>query len=99
MTTDVKFDQRTVAMTVGMKRSPARTTFKHALLIAVGLVMLYPLIWMLGASFKEGEDIFSEVSPIPNPFTLENYARGWEGAGVGFGTFILNSTIVALLSV
>jgi len=99
MTTDVKFDQRTVAMTVGMKRSPARTTFKHALLIAVGLVMLYPLIWMLGASFKEGEDIFSEVSPIPNPFTLENYARGWEGAGVGFGTFILNSTVVALLSV
>jgi multiple sugar transport system permease protein len=67
-------------MTVGTKRSAGRSTFKHALLIAVGLVMLYPLIWMLGASFKDSEHIFSEVSPIPNPF-------------------ILNSTIVALLSV
>jgi multiple sugar transport system permease protein len=99
MTIDTKFDQSTVAMTVGTKRSAGRSTFKHALLIAVGLVMLYPLIWMLGASFKDSEHIFSEVSPIPNPFILDNYVRGWNGAGVGFGTFMINSTIVALLSV
>lgn len=99
MTTETKFDQRTVALSVGRRKSPVRDAFSHALLIAFGLVMLYPVIWMLGASFKDSAHIFSEVSPIPNPITLDNYARGWEGAGVGFGTFLVNSTVVALLSV
>ena len=99
MTTDTRFDQSSVALAVGKHRSPAKTAFSHALLIAFGFVMLYPLIWMLGASFKESQFIFSEISPIPNPFTLENYTRGWQGAGVGFGTFLVNSAIVAGLAV
>ncbi len=99
MTTDTKFDERTVALGVGQQRSRVRSTFSHTLLIAFGIVMLYPLIWMLGASFKESENIFSEISPFPNPITFDNYVRGWDGAGVGFGTFMLNSTVVALLSV
>ena len=99
MTTDTRFDQSSVALSVGNRRSPVRTAFTHALLIAFGFVMLYPLIWMLGASFKESQYIFSEISPIPNPFTTENYVRGWSGAGVGFATYLINSSIVAGLAV
>ena len=80
-------------------RRPKRRPLAHLMLIGFGLLMLYPLIWMLGASFKESEFIFSEVSPIPNPVTLENYKQGWEGSGIGFGTYFLNSTIVSGLSV
>jgi multiple sugar transport system permease protein len=99
MTTETKFMQSSRFLSVGEKRSPARNAFSHALLIAFGIVMIYPLIWMLGASFKESEFIFSEISPIPNPITLENYERGWQGAGVGFGTFLLNSAVISALSV
>lgn len=71
----------------------------HFMLIAFGFLMLYPLIWMLGASFKESEFIFSEVSPIPSPATTDNYVSGWSGWGVGFGKFFWNSTVIAALSV
>ena len=80
-------------------RETKRSPLAHLMLIGFGLLMLYPLIWMLGASFKEGQFIFTEVSPIPNPATLENFEQGWRGSGIGFGTFFLNSTIVAALSV
>ena len=83
----------------GRRRTKAGSAFSHFLLIGFGMLMLYPLIWMLGASFKDSESIFSEISPFPDPLILDNYARGWEGSGVGFGTFFLNSTIVAVLSV
>lgn len=82
----------------GNRRAKPRP-LAHLMLMGFGLLMLYPLIWMLGASFKESQFIFSEVSPIPNPVTLENYEQGWEGSGIGFGTYFLNSTIVSALSV
>lgn len=89
----------TTGVRYGRRRGRGRDAFSHFMLIALGALMLYPLLWMLGASFKESEDIFTQISPIPNPATLDNYVRGWQGSGVGFGTFFLNSTIIAVLSV
>jgi multiple sugar transport system permease protein len=68
----------------------------HLGLIAFGAVMLYPILWMIGSSFKETTAIFTELSPWPNPIVTENYSRGWEGVGVPFSRFFTNSTIVAV---
>jgi len=84
---------------IGRKRGKRRDAFSHFMLVGFGVLMLYPLIWMLGASFKESEDIFTQIAPWPDPATLENYVRGWSGSGVGFGTYFLNSTVIAALSV
>ena len=36
-----------------------QTIARYIILIAVGLVMIYPMIWMVGASFKAtNEEIF-----------------------------------------
>lgn len=98
MTTDVRDDYTTSTIRYG-RRVKGRNALSHFMLIAFGVLMLYPLIWMLGASFKDSESIFSEITPWPDPIVLDNYARGWNGSGIGFGTFFLNSTIVAVLSV
>ncbi|MFK4790750.1 carbohydrate ABC transporter permease [Microbacterium sp. ZW T5_56] len=99
MTTEITTDY-TRDVADGFRRNRrGRNALRHLLLIGVGFVMLYPLIWMLGASFKDGAHIFTEISPLPNPVELENYERGWRGSGIGFGTYFLNSTIVAVLSV
>lgn len=61
----------------------------HILVCAFGLVMIYPLVWMVMSSFKDTNTIFTTAtSLIPEKFTLQNYVNGWKGfAKVGFGTF------------
>lgn len=84
---------------LGRRRSKGRLALSHFLIIGFGLLMLYPVLWMIGSSFKDSADIFSEISIFPNPVNLENYERGWQGSGIGFGTYFMNSAIVAGLSV
>jgi len=58
-------------------------------LISVAITCIYPLLWMVSASFKTQETIFTNLSLIPRHFHFGNYARAWvEG---GFGRNFLNS--------
>ena len=48
----------------------------HVLVCAFGLVMIYPLVWMVMSSFKDTNTIFTTAtSLIPEKFTLQNYER------------------------
>ncbi len=50
------------------------TFFKYFVLIAVGFIMIYPLIWMVGASFKTSNaDIFTNLSPISFSLDADNH--------------------------
>ena len=51
----------------------------HTLLLAVSVFMLYPLLWMLAASFRPENEIFSSASIWPSEWSLDAYARGWNG--------------------
>lgn len=43
-----------------------QTIARYIILIAVGLVMIYPMIWMVGASFKAtNAEIFGSIGFIP----------------------------------
>jgi len=72
---------------------------KHVLLIAAALVMLYPLLWMVSASFKPAEEIFTNLSLLPARPTLSNYTDGWNGLGQPFTGFFLNSIALCALAV
>jgi multiple sugar transport system permease protein len=72
----------------------------NIVIIALGLAMLYPVIWLIMASFKEGSQIFSDPSLLPKVWTAKNYAAGWKGIGnVPFGAFFVNSFIVCICCV
>jgi multiple sugar transport system permease protein len=75
------------------------TLLRHALLILAGFVMIYPLLWMVGSSFKPENLIFSEPSPIPEVWDWSNYVEGWTALRVDFTTFYKNSFIIASLAV
>lgn len=72
----------------------------HVLVCGFGLVMIYPLIWMVMSSFKETNTIFATAgSLIPEKFVLENYANGWKGFGnVSFSTFFKNSLFISIVA-
>jgi len=56
-------------------------TIRYLVLILVGIFMVYPLIWMLGATFKNNSEIFSSMNPIPKYPTLD----GYKGAMTSYG--------------
>lgn len=72
----------------------------HFFVSMVGLLMLYPLFWMLMSSFKESNTIFTTAGQlIPSKITFENYFNGWQGFGVGtFSIFFKNSLIITILA-
>ncbi|GGF71908.1 ABC transporter permease [Paenibacillus albidus] len=73
---------------------------KHLLIIACGLLMLYPVMWLLASSFKPNNLIFASSGLWPKTFTLDNYVNGWKGLqGITFSRFFLNSAVISVLSV
>lgn len=61
------------------------------LLTFVGILMLFPFIWMLVTSFKQGADVFN-LSLIPSNPTFKNYIKLFSGSN--FPWWFLNSFIV-----
>lgn len=77
-----------------------RHTLTHLFIIALGIVMVYPVLWMIVSSFKPNTMIFSDPGLIPKAVTLENYVTGWQGyAGTTFGRFFLNSLFMCVVSI
>ena len=72
-----------------------RAIGKHVLLSAAALVMLYPLLWLVVSSFKPNADIFRDLSLFTTNLTTENYVNGWNDLQHPFGTFLLNSALIA----
>lgn len=86
-----------------MKRKTGRlleAALTNLIIIVLGIGMLYPVAWLIAASFKESNTVFSDLGLIPKAFTLQNYAQGWKGIGiVGFATFFKNSFVICALAV
>lgn len=72
----------------------------HIIVCGLGLVMIYPLVWMVMSSFKETNTIFTTAGQlIPEKFVFTNYANGWKGfAKITFATFFKNSLFIAIVA-
>lgn len=69
---------------------------RHAITIAVLVVMLYPVLWMVDASFRPNSQIGSSLLPFTGDFTFDNYIAGLtSSATLNFGKFFFNSFVLA----
>lgn len=82
-----------------MNSKVVKRSIGSVVICACGLIMIYPLIWMVMSSFKPNNTIFSTSTQlIPQNFTMENYVGGWQGFGdTSFATFFKNSLFVTVL--
>jgi multiple sugar transport system permease protein len=71
----------------------------HALLLVVLVAMIYPMVWLVGASFKPENQIFTTMNPLPLAFTFANYITGWTATGTSFTVYLSNSLTVSLCTV
>ncbi|WP_097003173.1 carbohydrate ABC transporter permease [Lacrimispora amygdalina] len=72
----------------------------HVIVCGLGLIMIYPLVWMIMSSFKESNTIFTTAGQlIPKKFVFSNYSTGWKGfAKIGFIIFFRNSLFIAIVA-
>lgn len=69
-----------------------RTVFIHIVMIAIGTLLLYPLIWMFFSSFKTNKEIFGSLSLLPKEPVWDTFIKGWRGTGqITYTTFYLNT--------
>ncbi|SEE84116.1 carbohydrate ABC transporter permease [Ruania alba] len=71
-----------------------RSMGKHAVLIAVSLLMIYPLLWMIVSSLRPTEVIFRTPGLWLNELYVENYSDGWFALSQAFDWYLVNSAIV-----
>jgi len=67
-------------MTLGKKKYLAKF-LQYAVLIFVGFFMVYPLLWMIGASFKTNSEIFSSIGFIPKNPTFDGFKNAMKNYG------------------
>ena len=64
-----------------MKNRDIKTGITYVLLGIVGVVMLFPVIWMLLACFKSNNEIFGSLSLLPESWSFEAFVKGWKTTG------------------
>ena len=68
-------------------RVKINTCIRYVVLIVVGLVMIYPLIWMVGATFKSNNEIFGGIGFWPQNPTLSGYKSALKSYGGDINVF------------
>ncbi|MDD6345349.1 MAG: carbohydrate ABC transporter permease [Oscillospiraceae bacterium] len=64
----------------------------YIILSALGIFMLYPVIWLIGASFKSNSEIFSSIWFMPESFDFTPYINGWKTSGAyTMGHYFMNT--------
>ena len=71
--------------------------WRYTALLAVAVLMLYPLAWLVGATFKTNAEIFTEIGIIPSRLSFDAYVKGWQtSTEYTFATYFLNSFLITV---
>ncbi|WP_414545568.1 carbohydrate ABC transporter permease [Nostoc sp. CCY0012] len=82
-----------------MRNSRLKTIFIYALLAAIALLTLFPLLWLISTALKSPTENILQSPPqlLPSEPTLNNFVRVWQS--LPFAQYLYNSTLVAILTV
>jgi len=82
------------------KQSVLGVGARQVLLIALLILMLYPVLWMVAASFEPSAQIFVNAGLLPKAWTFSNYQHGWYPLqNLSFTRLFSNSLTIACLAV
>lgn len=80
-----------------LRKEKFSAAVRYGLLLLMGLVMLYPMIWLIGASFKTNAEVFTEIGFWPSRFDFGAYAKGWRtSTEYTFATYFINSFLIII---
>lgn len=75
----------------------AKRLVDYGVIFVIGLVLLYPIIWMFSSTFKSNEEIFGSIRLLPRSLSFDYYVEGWKGNGkVSYTQFFMNTFMLVL---
>ncbi|TCL70024.1 oligogalacturonide ABC transporter membrane protein [Hydrogenispora ethanolica] len=83
-----------------MQKKIVATATTYILISLLGLLMIYPLLWLVSGSFKSNAEIFNSFQLIPSRINFDAYIRGWVGLGQQtYSNFFINTIKMVVPSV
>lgn len=81
-----------------MSRVSKSAILRYFLLTAGALVMIYPLLWLLGATFRSNQELFSTAGILPRHPVLEGWRKALTSYGGQIGLFkaMRNTYLIAI---
>lgn len=82
-----------------MQKSQLKIFIIYALLAAIALVTLFPLLWLISTALKSPTENLLQSPPqlLPSQPTLNNFFQVWQS--LPFSQYFFNSILIALLTV
>lgn len=71
------------------------SVFLWAFLIALAVVVVYPLLWMVMNGFKTNSELFGNPFAMPTHWSFDNYVKAWNR---GVQDFVTTSVLVTITS-
>ena len=88
------------------QRAKVSAFLRYTVLIIVGIIMVYPLIWMVGATFKTNSEIFTSAWFWPKNPVFDGYDNAFKSYEMGMASaqawllflIVMTFTAVAFIS-
>jgi multiple sugar transport system permease protein len=83
-----------------VKRKTVNTVIWFVVLAILTVIVLYPLVWLVFATFKPSSEFGQNPGLIPDNPTVDNFFKVFEGiAGTPLWRFFANSLFIAIMAV
>lgn len=80
-----------------MKKTPMYVWIFRVILIFLGIIFVYPLIFSLQTSLKTMNEFYMDMWSLPVNFRFSNYATAWDVGRIG--EYFLNSIIISVVTI
>lgn len=69
----------------------------YLVIAVIGLVLLYPILWMFFAAFKSNDEIFGSTKLLASHYSMKNFIEGWKGSGtMSYATYFRNTFLLVI---
>lgn len=83
-----------------MKKIKKPNLAAYLMLVVIGVVIVFPFVWMVFACFKTNAEILGSTKLLPEHFSFDAFVKGWNGVGgITFATYFKNTFVMVLPTV
>lgn len=72
---------------------------KQLVVLALAILMLYPILWMVASSLRAPSEIFANSGLVVRKPIWSNYSEGWNALTYPFSRYFMNSLLIVVCAI